>query len=168
MRTEHLLISLVGLCLAFLMLFGGIFLFFSPYVPLFERTLHSLFFQHLMGVSYFGLALFFLGVMFLSMLVWLNRRRYLLLKMGTVSVEDRLIAHFAKTSLQTLFPDQPIECDVIVKKKKKLEILANVPFVQEEDQERTFKEIERVLVSVLQKQCQYDRDFTLNVNFLAE
>jgi hypothetical protein len=168
MRTEHLLISLVGLLLGFILLFVGVFLFFVPYFESFLQILKQLITHHLAEISYLGSAIFFLGIVLLFLLLWLNRRRYLLIKMGTVSLQDRLIAYYAKESLQNLFPGQAVDCDVIVKRKKKVEILANLPFVEEENQENTLKEIEKELVAILHKQCQYDREFILNVSFSAQ
>lgn len=150
------------------MIFVGMFLFTAFYLPLFAQSLRVLVNQHMAEVSYLGLASFFLGVVFLSLLIWLNRRRYFLFAMGTVSVQDRLIAYYAKESLQSLFPGQAVECDVIVKRKKKIEILANIPLVAEEKQESTLREVEQALISMLHKYCQYEREFILNVSFSVE
>lgn len=165
MRTEHLLSSLLGLCLCFLMLLVGIFLFLIPYLPGCAEALRILVVHHMHGISFCGLALSASGAVILVFLVWLNRRRYLLLKMGGVSVGDRLLAHYAKESLQTLFPGKLIDCDVVVRRKKKIEIMVNLPFVAEQKQERTLADIEERLSALLLKQCQYDRSFILNVSF---
>ena len=165
MRAEHLVTSILGLLFSFFLLIGGFLLFLPPFIPTWASALQTLFLNHLTGVSYFGLTLLFLGVFFLTLFAWLNRRSYLLLKMGGVSVKDQLVAHFAKTSIEKLFPGQAVECDVIVRKKKRVEILANLPFVEEKEQEGTLRTIEKELVVVLLKQCQYDQEFTLNVSF---
>jgi len=165
MRAEHLLISLVGLLLGFFLIFCGVILFLVPFVPHLAQVAQAITLHHLNGLSYFGLTLLFLGLFFLTLLVWLNRRRYLLFKMGGVSIEDRLIAHFARETLQKLFPGQRIECDVVVKRKKRIEILANIPILGDGEEER-LRDVEKVLAAILKKQCQYDREFILNVSYI--
>ncbi len=160
MRAEHLLISLTGLFFCFIMVFAGIFLFFAPNIPNFAENLD----RHLTAISRMGLALFLLGALFLTFLLMLNKRRYLLLKMGGVSIEDSLIAHFAKESLQPLFPNKLIDCDCVIKRNH-IEILANLPFVDLESREETLIECEKRLKVVLQRQCQYDKEFIYNVSF---
>ncbi len=165
MKSQHLLISLVGLLLGFAMVCLGIFLFLARYVPAIELALRSLFLNHLKEFSYCGLALFFCGVLFLVALARLSRRRYFLLKMGGVSIEDRLLAHFAQESIQKFFPDKSIACEVLARTNGKIEIMANLPFLAEQQREHILAEIERVLVLTLRKQCQYEQGFIFNVSF---
>lgn len=165
MKRQHLLISLVGLLLGFVLVCFGIFLFLSRYVVSVELTLHALFFNHLKGLSYCGLALLTTGLVFLVALARLNRRQYFLLKMGGVSIEDRLLTHFAQESLQKFFPDQSIDCEVLARTNGKIEILANLPHLAEQQRDHILSEMERVLVLTLRKQCQYTRDFIFNVSF---
>ena len=165
MKHQHLLISLMGLLLGFVMVCSGIFLFLARYVPVIELAIRSLFFNHLTGLSYCGLVLFFCGVLFLIAIARLSRRRYFLLKMGGVSMEDRLLAHFAQESIQKFFPDKSIACEVVARTSGKIEIMANLPFLAEEQREHILTEIERVLVLTLRKQCQYDQSFIFNVSF---
>lgn len=167
MKTQHLLISLVGLLLGFVMVCGGIFIFLVRFVPAIELSLRSLILHHLAGLSYCGLALLFCGVLFLTALARLSRRRYFLLKMGGVSVEDRLLAHFAEESLQKFFPDQAVACEVLSRAHGKIEIMANIPYLAEKRRDHILSEIERILILTLRKQCQYERDFILNVSFTS-
>jgi|GEM_PF-6086226 len=165
MKKQQLLNSLVGLLLGFFMLASGAFFFLTRYVLSFELALRSLVLNHLHALSNSGLIVFFCGCLFLFLLARLNRRTYLLLKMGGVSVEDRLIAHFAQKNLQKFFPDQLVECEVVARAKGKIEILANLPYLANHKKEHILTEIERVLVSTLRKQCQYEKDFLFNVSF---
>ena len=165
MKSAHLFVSLIGLFLGFFLIFAGIFLFAAPYIPALSSALRSLVINHLESLSTFGLILLFMGALTLTLLMLLNRRRYFLLKMGGVSVEDSLISHFAQESVQKFFPDQTVECDVIVKRGGKLEILANIPHLPEETKSQTLHAIEKELTVLLLKQCQYTRDFTLNLSF---
>ncbi|MFC2049121.1 hypothetical protein ACFLR2_00395 [Chlamydiota bacterium] len=165
MKKQHLLISLVGLMLGFMMVGAGTFLFLVQYVPAVKWALRSLILFHLEGLSACGLVLLFCGVLFLTALARLNQRRYFLLKMGGVSIEDRLLAHYAQESLQKFFPDQPVACEILSRAHGKIEIMANIPQIPEIRREHILSEIERALILMLRKQCQYERDFIFNVSF---
>lgn len=165
MRTEHLFLSLLGLAVGFMLVFAGFLLFLPPFIPFYAKFLQALVEQHLTGISYFGLSLFFLGVLFLTLFNLLNQRRYLLIKMGGFTVKDRVVAHFAKETLEKLFPGQGVDCSVIIRNKRRIEILANIPHVEEKDRESTLQGIENALADVLQKQFHYDHEFLFNVSF---
>ncbi len=165
MKRQHLLISLLGLLLGFLMICGGLFLFLIRYLPNLELAIRALILNHQERLSYFGLCLFLSGLLFLAALFRLSRRRYFLLKMGGVSIEDRVLAHFAEESLQKFFPGQSVACEVFGRAQGKIEIMANIPPLSESSREHILNEIERVLVLTLKKQCQYDGEFVFNVSF---
>jgi hypothetical protein len=88
--------------------------------------------------------------------------------MGGISIVDHLINQLAEERLEKLFPGQVIECQTKVRHKKKVEIVAHLPFVFVDDQATTLEEVERELAALLHKQCCYVGAFILNVSFGPE
>jgi len=151
MRTEHLLISLIALLLSFLLLTGGVLLLIFPDAALDLQTI---------GIICMGV-----GALLLLVFSLASRRRYLLLKMGGVAIHERLVHHFAKETLEELFPKHHIDCDVILHKKGKVEILANIPYLSDERREQKLQEIETRLSAALLKYCGCKGSFIFNVSF---
>lgn len=166
MRSDKLVVALVGLLLGMTLVFLGVFLLLTPFIPIFAHATVELIVSHLRIVSLVGLFFFCMGVFFLMLCAFLSRRRYLLLQMGGAAVEDCLIQQLAKQGLVKLFPNQPITCDVVIHKRQKVEIFANIPYVSEEKQKQTFEQIEAHLTTVLRRQCQLKKEFIFNVGFL--
>lgn len=165
MRGSHILISLVGLVIGFLMLSAGSFLFLTASLPQASQAARFVLQHHLEGLSYCGLVIFFLGLLFLSLLFYLNRRRYLLLIMGNVSVDEKVVAQCVHQSLEFFFPGQPVESDLILTRSGRIKIFANIPTLSEENREHTLQEIEAALNRLLIKQFFYNRPFLFNVSF---
>jgi len=151
MRTEHLLISLAALVLSFLLCGVGFFLFFFP--------------EAIVNVRLWGLIFFSFGVALLATFSLLTRRRYLLIKMGGVSIHEKLLRHFASETLRELFPHHKIACDVTVHRKGRVEIMAQIPYLSEERQEQKLEEIEQALSAAFLKYCGWKEPFIFNVSF---
>lgn len=164
MRSEQLLISLLGLLLGFVLIFLGGVLFFIPSLSLQELSQVALHFK--IPLIYLPFFPVIVGTLILAACFRLNRRRYLLCKMGGFSVEDRLVAYFIEEKLQQMFPGKKVECDVLIKGKEKVEILANIPYVSEKNRQEIFEKIEVLLSALLRKQCHFQKDFIFNVGFL--
>lgn len=105
------------------------------------------------------------GCLLLTLFFFLSRRRYILIQMGGTSVQDRVIAHFARKCLQSLFPSQKVACDVVIHRKGKIEILAAIPPIAEGEEERTFNDIEAALSVVLAENCGIKAPFLLNLSY---
>ena len=151
MRIEHLFLSLIALFLSFCLISCGLFVWIFPDVLLDLRTI---------GIVFVSAGAVLFLVFFLMM-----RRRYLLLKMGGVSVHEKLVRRFAKDSLQELFPNQSVDCDVIFHKKGKIELLANIPYLSDEKREEKLEEIEARLSADFLKYCGCRDPFVFNVSF---
>lgn len=151
MRTEHLFFSLAGLLLSFILIGGGLFFILFPHVIFDLRSV---------GIFSVSLGVFLLLIFFL-----LSRRRYLLLKMGGVEINEKLLCRFAQDTLQNLFPLHSVECDLILHKKGKIEILAHIPYLSEERREEKLEEIESALSVALLKYCGWKGSFIFNVSF---
>ncbi len=106
-----------------------------------------------------GLVFMFTGLIFLTLLYFLSRRRYLRLRVEGVSIDKRAIEQVVDRALQPIFPGTVVATDVIVRGKRKLEILADIPYPSEEK----MTVIENTLKESLSTQLGYHDGFTFNI-----
>ncbi|MCH9609413.1 MAG: hypothetical protein S4CHLAM45_05540 [Chlamydiales bacterium] len=158
MRLESTLISLIALLLGTLLFFTGLFLV----IPFFQLNLVSYLGGHLVSL---GVLLIFFSMILLSCFTLLCKRRYLLVKMGGVSIQDRVFAEVARMSIAPFFPGKEVNCRSVIHGKRKVEILANLPYVKIEEQEMTLEKIEKTLALTLARRCGLTSEFLLNVSF---
>lgn len=146
MRTEHLLLSLITLILGFLLIGGGLFFLLAPTMTL--------------DFAKIGWISMGCGVLFLLLFSLFMQRRYLLIEMGGLEIHEKVVRHFAKETLEELFPGVSIDCDIIIHRKGKVEILANLPSLTNE----RLDEVETHLSATLLRYCGYKEAFLFNVN----
>lgn len=156
---------MTAIFLTALLITAGTALFLMPYIPMFSKKIILLLDSNALFLSRIGLSFIFLGLLFAVCIYLFSKRRYLLIKMGGFSIQDSVINEIVKDSIQNLFPSQNFVCDVFVRKKSKVEILADLPYVSFEKQESILKDIESKVKNSLAKICGFDREFLLNVSF---
>jgi hypothetical protein len=166
MKPANLFVSLMGLLLGFFMISAGLFLFLVPYVPNATAVARSIVIHHLSGLSYFGFALSFFGIFFLTIFAGLNRRRYFLFEMGGISVDADIVACHLKAGMEKFFIDKKIDCSVLIKKKGRLEVFANLPKLTSSNEKNVLFEIEKELCAILKTQFHYEHTFIFNVSWL--
>lgn len=98
----------------------------------------------------------------------LCRRRYLLVKMGGMEIQDKVLAQVAHKSIASFFPGMEVSCSARIYRKKKVEIVANLPYVTFEEQEQMLTNIEQKLANTFAHQCGLTREFLFNVSFRAK
>ncbi len=146
MRAEHLLITVSALLLSFFLYGIGTLLIAFELLA-------------------WGLVSFLFGTLFLFLFYLVSRRRYMLIRMGSVAIDEKVIRQFAEDALQGLFPNQKIACEAIVHTKGKIEILADIPYLSEQRREQKLEEIETALCTTLLKHCGWKGTFIFNVSF---
>lgn len=162
MRIQHLFFSLLSLILGFSFFVGGGFLLFVPQVPVLNMKARELI-ERSNFFSASGLAMMCIGLLTLTIFGILSKRRYYFIRMGQVAIHENVIKAIVKKSLEELFPGKGVDCDVIIRKKENLEILAKIPSLLNQE-EGVYEKLEETLVLALSK-CGIQREFLLNVQF---
>ncbi len=167
MRASAIFLSLSGLLFSFFLLFAGIFFLLLPCFPqawmAYRAALSDTFF-----VSSCGLFLIGLGALLLIALAMMHRRRYLLVKMGgsrRLLIKSDVFQKIALKCLQETFPHQKVDCDVIIKRRKEVCVIADLPFVVVEQRGAILEQIEEGLEQAFANLCGYTKEFLLNVQF---
>lgn len=145
MRFEVIFVSLVALLLSLILLaFGGILLV-MPQAHLFDLFLKK---PHFLGAL-----LILIGVFLLLSFYGLSKKRYLRCKMGGYSISENVLTELTKKALEEFFPHALINCSVVVRRDRKLEIAAHLPSVEMEAREELLKQIEAKLTKIFFEQC---------------
>ncbi|MFN0064610.1 MAG: hypothetical protein ACKVOH_00050 [Chlamydiales bacterium] len=165
MRIESIVISMISLLLGGILLLLGTFFVAAPYYPLFCHKMSLLLAEPGRVVVEIGVVFLLLSLLLLTAFYGLNKRRYLLIRMGECAIHENVLSELAKRSLAEIFPAQDVFCDVIVKRKGRVEILANIPYVRKENQKETLQQIEAKLSKTMASQCGFYKEFLFNVSF---
>ena len=161
MRFESALISIIALLLGFLLFFSGLFFL----MPSFQLKMTSYLEGHFVQC---GLTCIFFSIVLIACFIPLCRRSYLFIEMGNTSIQDGVLSEMAQKSIAPFFPGKEVSCSAHVRRKRKVEILANLPYVKVEEQEQILEQIEIKLAGTLAHQCGLTGKFLLNVNFRAK
>lgn len=158
MKTRDIVISLIGLLISFLLMGGGFFFLLPSLHPILSSFLSTI-----------GLGMMGVGFILLVSLYTLSRRRYLLIRMGGVSVHRQIIGLLLQEKLHELFPEKEVQCEVEIHKKGKVEVFAKIPyFLDEHERERKLHNLELVLTRTLAKEFDMEKEFIFNVSFTEE
>lgn len=161
MRLESALISSIALLLSLILFFLGIFFL----IPFSQAKVANFITSHLVDIGVISLLF---AVLLVACFIPLCRRRYLLIEMGDIRIQEQVLGEIAQKSLASFFPGKEVSCLAYVRQKHKVEILANLPYVGVEDQEQVLGQIEEKLAQVFAHQCGLTRKFLLNVSFRAK
>lgn len=158
MRIEHIFLTLLALLLGFTLILTGGFLLLAQ----FDSTVKHFLTQ--IDLYSLGMGLLGFGVLWLALFAWFSRRRTIKILMGGCQMHEKIYKEVVLQTLRPLFPNDSIDCEVVICRKGKLEIFAALPHFLEDEEKA--QEVESSLVSNLFK-CGYDREFLLTLQYPA-
>ncbi|MDX8431292.1 MAG: hypothetical protein SNF33_05775 [Candidatus Algichlamydia australiensis] len=162
MRRSHIIFSCVHLLSSLLAIIAGalcITLRFSDHLQILLTRHNSLLLK-------LGIILIVTGFALIMTLFLLNRRRYYEVKMATgrASIDEKLLRSFLIKYWQERYPEQT-HPDVIVRAKKRLEILAELPKIDDPDEkEALLRNLEEDLGDRLFQNFSYQGEFFLTIS----
>ena len=166
MRTGNILFSAVHFFVIFIILSLGGFLLVLPYAESFRyHLIHYIYerpdlFKLLGGVIMGSGFLLFLGFYFL------NRRRFLTIKMGPAStlIDEKVVQDYVQEYWKEKYPAQEAPLDVIVQKGGILEIIIPKPRDWEGEIGESLLRLQDDLGDRLARCLGYDREFYLTLS----
>jgi len=160
MRLGHILFSAVHFLVVFFILCTGALLFLLPYAPSFRLSLSQALMDHPLVFQKAGFSFLFLGSILLIVLYFLNRKTYLQLKgkRYQVGIEQTVVRALALDYFHKMFENSSCEVDVVIRKGQFIEILTQLPQLQETMLER----IESELSILFQKRLGYQKEILFN------
>lgn len=162
MRRSHILFSVIHLFSSLLAIGTGAFCLALCHIDRLQILVRG----HSLWTLRIGTIFLVLGTALLLSLFLINRRRYYRVKMqaGKISIDEKLLRSFLSQYWKENFPQQPSDPDVVVSAKKRLEILAELPFMKnKEEKEALLNRLEADLGSKLAKNFGYREEFFLTI-----
>lgn len=158
MRVSNLLFSAIHLLVVFFIMCVGAVLVFLPLSPklLFAVTMSLIDRPDAYGKV--GLGVLGSSVVLFFGFYMLNRRRFIQYKMKGFSIDPKVAEGYVRDYWHGLFPGNDVE--VVVRKPRQLEVIAQMPTVEEELLER----IEKELGSIFSSKLGYNDSFILTVH----
>jgi len=158
MRVSNILFSAIHLLVVFFIACVGLVLVILPFSPklLFAVTMSLINSPEVYGKVGYGI----LGssvVLFFGFYM-LNRRRFIQYKMEGFSIDPKVAEKYVRDYWHGLFPGNDVE--VLVRRPGQLEVIAQMPTVEEELLER----IEKELGSIFSSKLGYNDSFILTVH----
>jgi hypothetical protein len=165
MRTGNVLFSAVHFFVVLtVMALGGVCVAVAK-IPLVQASLSYFISTHPEVFFPIGIAAFVLSVILLVGLYAMNRKQYLQVVMQSrnTSVDESLIGKYVSKYWQGLFPDYNYTAKVLVHPNQKIEVIAEIPQMEEDEQIELLERVEGELGSLFAKHLGYDREFNLTV-----
>ncbi len=161
MRTSHLIFSAIQFLVTLTVLLAGAFFILIPYAPTMQSYLGDFFLGEAPPIQKLGIVIFGFGALCFFVLFRLNRTTYLELHMKgcRAHAEEGLVKGYVDRYLHELFPNDPVDSDVVVLKKNRLEVIANLPTLRED----LLEKIQHDLGLLFYRQFGYSKDFCLKV-----
>ncbi|MBY0528605.1 MAG: hypothetical protein K2P51_00250 [Rhabdochlamydiaceae bacterium] len=170
MRTANVLFSAVQLIFVVtLFLLGGLFLGLA-HAPHFRNEIAQFFLSdttRLMSIGYVILgvaALLFFG--FYAM----NRSSFFQVEMhsGRFDVDPSVIQNYVQCYWNDIFPDYRLDTQIVIRRGKKIEILAEMPEMADEELTELLTQIENELSCLLEHSLGYRSEFLVTVTHTSK
>ncbi len=162
MRTGHLLFSAVQfMFVVLLLLVGGMFIGLD-YAPHLRSSISNFFANHGSGFLFIGLTLLCCGVLLLIGFYSMNRGAYFTLTMQA-KVDPKIFESYIQHYWDELFPQAKLATHIILHPSQQLEIFAEIPPLQEDEQEAILEKINRDLSRILSQRLGYTSTYQLKL-----
>lgn len=165
MRTTNLVFSAVQfIFVVVLFLIGGLFLGLE-HAPQFRAAIAQFFIENSGNLSAIGYGTIAFAFLLLCGFFAMNRGSYYQIEMQRhrAQVEPHVVREYVQSYWREIFPGQNPQTDVVFHGKRKIEILAQVPDISEDDLNSLLPQIEEELGLLLSHAFGYRREFLLTI-----
>lgn len=167
MSMRNPLVSAIQFLMVMALLVVGLFFIALPSAPALRFELAA-FLMNREGLFLpLGLMIIAVSVALLVGIYWLDHKSYFQVSLkgasDLVSVDKELIRTNFVTYWKRLFPEEALEVDVVIHKDDQIELVAEIPSLDEESQQKTFVRVEKEMGLLLEKQLGYRKEFLLTL-----
>lgn len=162
----YFLNSALTIVLALFFFLTGILSFLLPFSSSAQEAAVSLIQSHFWVWILFGFGSFLIGSAFATYTYFINRKNYLTTKSGpyTTSISESVIQSYLQNYFEMLFPKTQIPYRLLLKKKK-IQIIADLPCIPQDEQKNLLATMEKDLSELLYKNLGYHQTLELTLSF---
>ncbi len=116
--------------------------------------------------THIGIGITSLGVFLLVGFYLLNKKKYLTFKMNgsRILIDEAIIQDYLKQYWKETFPHYEIHSEVVFHYPQKLEIIAQLPKMEEEEKQHLLLRMQNELSVLLARKLGYEKEFFLTIN----
>lgn len=165
MRTINLLFSAVHLFVVLFILAVGIFFLLLPSSLAFRLALEQLLVNDTPMLAKIGAGITVFGITLLVFFYIFNRKNYLTLKMSgsKTLIDEAIIRDYLSQYWKEVFPHQDIYSEVVFHFPQKLEIIAQLPKMEEQEKGQLLSRVQNELSVLLARKLGYEKEFFLTL-----
>lgn len=166
MRTGNLLFSAVHLFVVLFIVGVGVFFLLLPNSIAFRLTLEQLLVSDTSLFAKIGIGITCFGVLLLVGFYILNKKNYLTFKINgsRILIDEAIIQDYLKQYWREVFPHHDIYSEVVFHFPQKLEIVAQLPKMNEEEKTHLLLRMQNELSVLLARKLGYEKEFFLTIN----
>lgn len=161
------LFSAVEFLIVVVVLASGGFLMALPWAPVVRFKLAAFFAEQETFFLLLGSIVVLMGLVLLFGFYWMNRKRFFQVVMKApekrIEVEEELVLTSLSIYWKRLFPEEELMTDVLIHRDQKIELIAEIPKLEEETQKVLLEKVEKEIGALLARQLGYEREFFLTV-----
>lgn len=161
------LFSAVEFLIVVVVFASGGFLITLPWTPVVRFKLAAFFAEQEGFFLLLGAVIILMGFVLLFGFYWMNRKRFFQVVMKVpekrVEVEEELVLASLSIYWKGLFPEEELMTNVLIHRDQKIELIAEIPKLEEEAQKVLLEKVEKEVGVLLARQLGYEREFFLTV-----
>lgn len=144
-------------------LLGGCFLVMLPWAPAFRFKLAAFFAEREDLFLPIGVVILSLGFLLLVVFYEPNRRRFFQVNMkasaSPADIQEELLLTHLSLYWKKLFPKESLMTDVFIHRNQKIELIAEIPPLAEQERKLVLEKVEKEMGALLATQLGYQREF---------
>lgn len=162
----YFLNTALTLILALFFILLGVFAFLLAFSLSIQLLSINLIQNHFWVWFFLGLGFFIVGGALTAYVLLTRRKKYLTTQTGNhqIKVSEAVIDEYLKSYFEKLYPQEHIPYRFLIKKRK-MQIIADLPYIPLEEQKRVLKSIESDLETILSHYLGYNSGLEISISF---
>lgn len=158
--------TLISFLLSLFFITLGIISLIIPWSSYARTELITFLLENNILLTFFGFTLLALGLIALFYLIQNSKRKYFTIKSSELEadVSETVISKYLSTYFRELYPLNDVACKVELKKKKAV-VIADLPYVPENEQKELLKKIEEDLTDLFRDVIGFRHELKVSVSF---
>lgn len=166
---NHFLYALITLIISLFFILLGVICVLIPWSDSIQSSVIQFLQHNMLPLFLFGVSVIVIGVALASSILFSSRKRYYRIQSTAhpITLSETVIRDYLYTYWKKLFPQHEIPCHVIMKKKK-IQVIADLPFIPILEQKSLLEKIEKDLVDMFRDILGYREELDISISFEKE
>lgn len=166
---SHILYSLITVIISLFFILLGIISLLIPWSEQIRSSIILFIADNTLALLLFGFCSVIIGAGLISTIVLNSQRRYYRIQSGShpITLSESVVQDYLTVYWQRLFPQKEIPCRLVIKKKK-IQVIADLPYVPILEQKSLLEKIEKDLLDTFRDVLGYREELDVSISFAQE